>query len=326
MAHAVLTAPQFHNEEAAFAHVEKVLWPNGPTCPHCGATGEHIGRLTGKTSRLGLRKCYACRDTFTVRVGTIFEDSHLALHLWLQVIHLMCASKKGIATRQIQRMLNCSMKTAWHLSHRIRAAMADGGLEPLGGEGKIIEADATYVGGKEKNKHVKKRNPKNIGGMGKQSVHVLVERKGAARSHHVPNVRGDTLRPILLTHASPLSALMTDTAGGYLHVGKKFARHEAVDHGADEYVRYVKGGEPIHSNTAEGYFAILKRGIMGVYHHVSEAHLHRYLAEFDFRYSNREALKVNDVQRATRALEGFRGKRLTYEKSCGARAANATAH
>ncbi|HSC17465.1 MAG TPA: IS1595 family transposase, partial [Rhizomicrobium sp.] len=158
MAHAILTAPQFHNEEAAFAHVEERLWPNGPVCPHCGATKEHVGRLTGPTSRTGLRKCYACRETFTVRMGTIFEDSHLPLHLWLQVIHLMCASKKGVSTRQIQRMLQCSMKTAWHLTHRIRAAMDEGSLGPLGGEGKVLEADTTYIGGREKNKHVGKRN------------------------------------------------------------------------------------------------------------------------------------------------------------------------
>jgi transposase-like protein len=314
MANAVLSALHFHNEEAAFAHVESRLWPNGPTCPHCGnADDDKIGRLQGKTSRIGLRKCYSCRETFTVRIGTIFEDSHLRLHLWLQVIHLMCASKKGISTRQVQRMLQCSMKTAWHLTHRIREAMKDGGLEPLGGHGKIIEADTTYVGGKEKNKHVGKRDPRNIGGMGKQIVHTLVERGGRVRSHHIPKVNGATLRPILAAHADKASALMTDTAGGYLHVGKTFARHEMVDHGADEYVR----GDA-HSNTVENYFSIFKRGIIGMYHHVSEAHLHRYLSEFDFRYSNREGRKINDVARSDLALCGVKGKRLTYKKPRGA--------
>ena len=164
MAKSVLSAPQMHNEEAAFAYVEALLWPNGPTCPHCGATDEHIGRLQGKSSRIGLRKCYACRGTFTVRMGTIFEDSHLALHLWLQVIHLMCASKKGLSTRQIQRMLQCSMKTAWFLSHRIREAMKDGQLGPLGGEGRTVEADETFIGGKEKNRHRVKRAKARLGG------------------------------------------------------------------------------------------------------------------------------------------------------------------
>ena len=321
MANAIMSALHFHNEEAAFAHVEAALWSQGPVCPKCGATETHVGRLTGKSNRVGLRKCYACRATFTVRMGTIFEDSHLPLHLWLQVIHLMCASKKGISTRQIQRMLQCSMKTAWHLTQRIREAMADGGLGPLGGEGMILEADTTYVGGREKNKHVGKRNPKNIGGAGKAIVHTLVERGGRARSHHIPNVTGSTLRPILTAHASRKSALMTDTAGGYLHIGREFARHEMVDHGRDEYVR----GDA-YSNTVEGYFSILKRGIVGVYHHVSEAHLHRYLAEFDFRYSNREAVGVDDLNRAGLALQGVKGKRLTYKKARSAGGSAATTH
>lgn len=331
MANAILSDIRFHSEEAAFAHVEGLLWPEGPTCPRCGATSEHIGSLTARTKPseknptgkpvIGFRKCYACRETFTVRVGTIFEDSHLALHLWLQVIHLMSASKKGVSTRQIQRMLQCSMKTAWFLTHRIRAAMTDGSLGPLGGEGKIVEADTTYIGGREKNKHKNKRNPNSKGGWGKTVVHTLVERDGSVRSHIIPNVSGATLRPILERHASLKSVLMTDTHGGYLHVGKKFARHEMVDHGLEEYVRYMPG-MMAHSNTAEGFFAILKRGIVGVYHNVSEAHLHRYLAEFDFRYSNREKTRkrgqpkvpvINDAKRAELALLGVKGKRLTYE-------------
>jgi transposase-like protein len=313
MARSVLSERHFQNEEAAFAYVEARLWPQGPVCPRCGATEEHIGELKGKTTRLGLKKCYACSKPFTVRIGTIFESSHLPLHLWLQVIHLMCASKKGVSTRQIQRMLQCSMKTAWFLTHRIREAMKDGDLGPLGGEGKTIEADTTYVGGKEKNKHVSKRNRANIGGAGKAIVHTIVERGGRVRSHHIPNVNGATLRPILERHADRASAFMTDTAGGYLHVGRSFARHEMVDHGKDEYVR----GDA-YTNTAEGYFSILKRGLVGIYHAVSEAHLHRYLAEFDFRHPNREKLGVDDVARAEIALRGVVGKRLTYKTAGGA--------
>jgi transposase-like protein len=310
MAHPVLTALQFHNEEAAFEHVEKLLWPNGPVCPHCGATEEHVGRLTGKSSRTGLRKCYACRETFTVRVATIFEDSHLPLHLWLQVIHLMCASKKGIATRQIQRMLNCSMKTAWHLTHRIRAAMADGGLGPLGGEGQTVEVDETFIGGKEKNKHKSRRATTRLGGSwGKETVLSLVERNGRVRSIHVASVTAEKLRPVLVAQIDGKSNLYTDDAGQYRHMNRDFA-HEFVTHSAEEYVR-----GHVHTNTVENYFSILKRGITGCYFHVSEAHLHRYLAEFDFRYSNREKLGIDDVSRAELAVKGMKGKRLTYQKS-----------
>lgn len=201
-------------------------------------------------------------------------------------------------------------KTAWFMAHRLRAAMADGSMIPLGGEGNVLEADTSFVGGREKNKHKSKRVPNQIGGVGKQIVHTLVERGGAARSHHIPSVNGKTLRPILTKHADRASVLMTDTAGGYYHLGKEFAGHGMVDHGKDEYVRGT-----VHSNTVEGYFSVLKRGIVGVYHHVSEQHLHRYLAEFDFRYSNRVALGIGDEARAARALRGIVGKRLTYRDS-----------
>jgi transposase-like protein len=308
VAKSVLSAPQFHNEEAAFAYVEALLWPKGPTCPHCGATEDHIGRLQGKSSRIGLRKCYACRGTFTVRMGTIFEDSHLALHLWLQVIHLMCASKKGLSARQIQRMLQCSMKTAWFLSHRIREAMKDGMIGPLGGEGETVEADETFIGGKEKNRHRVNRANKRLGGSwGKETVFSLVERGGRVRSMHVASVTAANLRPILVGQIDDASILCTDDAGQYRHMGLDF-HHEVVNHGAEEYVR-----GPFHTNSVEGFFSILKRGIVGCYFHVSEAHLHRYLAEFDFRYSNREKLGVDDTARADLAIKGVVGKRLTYE-------------
>ena len=319
MANPILNALHFHREEAAFEHIEKLLWPNGPVCPHCGASSEHIGRLTGETNRIGLRKCYACRETFTVRKGTIFEDSHLPLHLWLQVIHMMCCSKKGISTRQIQRMLVCSMKTAWFLTHRIREAMKDGSLGPLGGEGKVIEADETYVGGKEKNRHKSKRFTTHAGGTwGKQIVLSLVERDGRVRSMHVPSVTAEKVRAVLKAHVDDRSTLMTDDAGQYRHMHRDF-RHFAVNHGAGEYVRMVEG-ILAHSNSAENFFSILKRGITGVYHNVSEAHLHRYLAEFDFRYSNGERLGIDDTARAERALLGVKGKRLTYETTRAPRA------
>jgi transposase-like protein len=303
MAHAVLTAPQFQNEAAAFVYVEAALWPNGPVCPHCQETAR-IGRLSGKTTRPGLRKCYACKKPFTVRMGTIFEDSHLPLHLWLQIIHLMCASKKGISTRQIQRMLNCSMKTAWFTGHRIREAMKETrGLftPPLGGAGRTVEADETYIGRKAESRAYEAPAPK-------QAVMALVERGGKVRSFHVPNVTAQSLRPIIGRHAHMDSRFMSDESRIYTGIGWNFASHQTVVHSEKEYVR----GD-VYTNTVEGYFSILKRGIYGVYQHVSEAHLKRYLCEFDFRYSNRIKLGVDDVKRADLVLAGVKGKRLTYE-------------
>jgi len=308
MAHPVLTAPHFHNEEAAFAYVEAHLWPEGPVCPHCGnCDGERIGRLNGKSSRPGLRKCYACRKTFTVRIGSIFEDSHFPLHLWLQAIQLICGGKKGISTRQIQRTFNCSMKTAWFLTHRVREIMkpvVDSG--PLGGEGKTIEADVTYVG----------RKPMTTrrmgGGSNMNPVLSLVERDGGVHSTHMPDVRAHNLGAVLDNHASPRSHFMTDEAAAFVDLGWNFASHHAVNHSKDEYVRR-EGERIVTTNTVEGFFSILKRGVYGVYQHVSEAHLHRYLYGFDFPYSNREKLGINDVARASRALAGAKGRRLTYE-------------
>lgn len=303
MAHPILSDPIFHNEEAAFAYVEAHLWPNGPICPHCGAPEAKVGRIKGRT---GLRKCYQCRKTFTVRVGSIFEDSHFPLHLWLQAIHLLSSSKKGISTRQIQRTFVCSMKTAWFLTHRIREIMKrDEGIfePPLGGEGKFIEADETYVGRKPGTK-VKR-------GAGHMNAVVsLVERDGAVRSFHVPNVRGETLRAVIARNAAPSSHFRTDELPAYKEIGWHFASHESVKHSHDEYVR-----DDAHTNTIEGFFSILKRGVYGVYQHVSEAHLQRYLAEFDFRYSNREKLSIDDTERASLALKGAKGKRLTYERT-----------
>jgi transposase-like protein len=309
----VLSAPHFHNEEAAYAYVEARLWPAGPVCPHCGASGDKIGRLGGKSTRPGLRKCYACRKPFTVKIGTIFEDSHCPLRYWLQAIHLMCASKKGISTRQLQRTLGVGMKTAWFLGHRIREAMKrrdDMFSPPTGGEGKTIEADVTYVGRKPGSKLGRQGNM--------NAVFALVERNGEARSFHVPNVRGETLRAVLAVHASRQSHFRTDEAPAFTEIGWNFASHETVKHSADEYVR----GD-VHTNTIGGFFSILKRGVYGTYQHVSEAHLHRYLAEFDFRYTNREKVGIDDVARADLALTGIKGKRLTYETTGRGRRAEA---
>jgi transposase-like protein len=312
MARSVLNAKHFQTQAAAFQYVEAHLWPNGPVCPRCGEK-ERVGRLNGKTTRPGLCKCYMCTKPFTVRIGTIFESSHLPLHLWLQVIHLMCASKKGISTRQVQRMLQCSMKTAWFLTHRIREAMREGGwvLPLLGGEGKVVEADEAYIG---------RNAAKKLAGPGPHfPVMTLVEREGRVRSFHVPDVTGLTLGGVLAEHVHRQSRLMTDDAMVYRGLGWNFADHGRVTHSRGEYVS--RQDPTIHTNSVEGYFSILKRGIIGTFHHVSEAHLHRYLSEFDFRHNAREKLGVNDTQRASLALVGAKGKRLTYQTASGARAA-----
>jgi transposase-like protein len=308
MSASILSAPYFHNEEAAYEFVQSRLWPAGKAvCPHCGGY-ERTGKLEGKSTRIGVYKCYDCRKPFTVKVGTIFEGSHIPLRLWLQAIFLIASSKKGISSNQLHRTLGVTLKSAWFMSHRVREAMRAGKLGPLGGGGKPVEADETFIGGKEKNKHRNKRDAGNIGGQGKEIVFSLVERGGAVRSQHVPEVNGATLAPILREQLKQETILMTDEAGQYRNVGKEFAAHETVNHGIGEYVR---GGA--HTNTIEGYFSILKRGIVGTYHHVSPKHLKRYLAEFDFRYNNRVALGCDDQERAERLLEGVIGKRLTYQ-------------
>ena len=298
MANSVLSAPHFHSEEAAFEYVEAHLWPNGPVCPHCGnVDAAKIGRLNGKTTRAGLRKCYECRKPFTVRIGSIFEDSHLALRLWLQAIHLLCSSKKGISTRQLQRTLGCGMKTAWHLGHRIRLAMDPGAVGPLGGEGVTVEADETVITNSKKTK----RPP----GRKRPKAHVmsLVERGGSIRSMSIDHTNiGNVLRH----HVHRDSRLVTDKAQAYVHA--PVAIHESVDHSKYEWSR-----DDVNTNTLEGFFSIFKRGLVGVYQHMDAKHIDRYLAEFDFRQNTRERLGINDVQRAGIALEGFKGKRLTYQ-------------
>jgi transposase-like protein len=309
MANSVFSAPHFNDEAAAFAYVEAHLWPQGPVCPHCGSTGDDLKRLAGKTTRIGLHKCYACKGHFTVRQGSIFEASHLPLHLWLQVIHLMCASKKGISTRQIQRMLRCSMKTAWFLSHRIRAAMADNSLAPFGSDGGFVEADETFVG---RDPYNPPKAGKRLMQFNKNKVLSLIDRDtGQARSFVLENTQRANVWPPIAKTVSPDAALMTDGAVVYREIGDTFRRHYTVDHVSGVYVN--RDDPAIHTNTVEGYFSIFKRGMRGVYQHCAQKHLHRYMAEFDFRYSNRARLGIDDVSRADNALKGFAGKRLTYE-------------
>jgi transposase-like protein len=296
----VLSAAHFHNEEAAYAFVEAWLWPDGRTCPHCG-TVDQSGPLKGKSTRIGVYKCYACRKPFTVKVGTVFESSHVKLHVWLQAIHLMASSKKGFSTNQFARILGVTVQTAWFLSHRLREAMIDIAPQgPLGGEGVFVEADETFVGGRARNRAYREPAPK-------KAVVALIERHGRVRSRHVPEVNAANLRPILAAGIDKASHLRTDESGVYWKAGEQFASHRTVNHAQKEYVR----GDA-STNAAEGYFSVLKRGIYGVYQHVSEEHLHRYLVEFDFRHNNRVALGIDDTERATNILRGVRGKRLTY--------------
>jgi transposase-like protein len=249
-----------------------------------------------------------CRKDFTVTVGTLMERSHIPVSKWLMATHLLMASKKGISAHQMSRMLSVSYKSGWFLMHRIREALREGKfLAPLGGEGKTVEIDETFVGGKERNKHRSKRKHKGTGGVGKEAVFSLLEREGKVRSHHVPAVNAKTLRPIINAQVDAATLVMTDEGATAKALGREFDRHEMVNHSIGEYVR---GGT--HTNTIEGYFSILKRGINGVYHHVSQKHLKRYLGEFDFRYNERSALGVSDTERMVKALKGIEGKRLTY--------------
>ena len=297
-----LTNPIFHDEAKATAHMEADRWPDGVNCPFCGSV--NIRRMEGKT-QAGMFLCNDCRDKFTVRTKTIFERSHIPLHKWLMATHIMAASKKSVSALQLQRMLGLgSYRSAWFMCHRIREAMKPAKVGPLGGEGKIVEADETYIGGKETNKHVSKRKKGNLGGKGKQVIFALVERDGMSHSFHVAKISGKDLRPYIVENVNRKSSLMTDEGGQYYHVGKEFARHETVNHGADEYVR----GDA-YTNTAEGRFALMKRAVYGAHHSISEAHLPRYLTEWDFKWNTR---KMKDGERAAFALRGAQGRRLTY--------------
>lgn len=295
--------PIFHDETKAREWLEARLWPQDPVCPHCGTVDEAT-LMQGKTTRPGLYQCNACREPFTVTVGTLYERSHIPLNKWLAATHLMMASKKGMSALQISRLLGISYKSTWFMCHRIRESLRETKPEPLGGQNKVVEADETYIGGKAKNRAFAEP-PK------KEAVISLVERDGKVRSRHIPNVTGKNLREAIVTQASRKSYLMTDEAPAYKSIGREFSGHGSVNHSIDEYVR----GGFWHTNTIEGYFSILKRGIVGTYHHVSQQHLKRYLAEFDFRYNERVALGVNDAERMSKAIGGIVGKRLTYRRT-----------
>jgi transposase-like protein len=305
----ILSKAYFHNEEAAFKHVEAVLWPNGPVCPHCGAV-DRIGKIQAnpeKRVRLGLHKCGHCKGQFTVRNGTVFEASKVPLHKWLQALHLMVSSKKGISAHQMHRVLEVTYKTAWFMAHRIREAMRSGDLAPMGGNGGIVEVDETFIG----QDPAKKKSAKARGSHHKMKVLSLVDRStGRARSMVVDDLKAKTLVPILRENIAKESTVYTDEAGQYGKLADDFAIHDFVRHSAEEYARGF-----VHTNTIEGYFSIFKRGMKGVYQHCAKRHLHRYMAEFDFRYSNRSALGVEDQERARIALKGIVGKRLKYQGS-----------
>jgi len=309
-----LNAPELRDEAAAFAYVEARLWPNGATCPHCGVVGE-ASRSTGKTTRMGLWNCRACRKPFTVRMGTLFESSHVPLHIWLQVMYLVRSSKKGISTRQIQRTIGGSMKTAWFLGHRIREAMAEDSLGPLGGGGGDVEADETFIGSNP--------NYSSKGGANKNAVLSLVDREsGQVRSMVLDYVTSNAVTRAVTANVAADTRLLTDSSLAYNRVGAMLADHQSVNHSAKEYVR--KGDVTVHTNTVEGTFSIFKRGMRGIYQHCAAKHLPRYLAEFDFRYSNRIALGIDDAARAEIALAGVVGKRLTYETVSARRAGEET--
>ncbi len=300
MADSLMNQPHFQDADKARQHLEAIRWPNGPICPHCGVIGTHYA-LNGKAHRPGVYKCFACRSQFTVTVGTVFERSKVPLHQWMQAVYLICSSKKGCSSHQLQRTLDVQYKTAWFMNHRLREAMkSPGGI--MGSGGGTVEADETFIGRKPGRKI-------NRGYAHKEAIFSLVERNGNVRSFHVNNVNAKTLKPIIQAQMSKEAHLMTDDAGQYSILGPVSATHETVNHSAKEYVR-----GNVHTNTIEGFFSTFKRGMYGVYQHCSSHHLHRYTTEFDFRYNHRKKLGFDDTMRAEAVLKAIGGKRLTYQR------------
>lgn len=309
-----LTDSIFHDVDAARAHMENVRWPNGATCPHCGSVA-NITLMQGRSHRPGLYLCNACRGNFTVTTGSVMESSHIPLPKWVLGFHMMAASKKGVSAHQLHRMLHITYKSAWFMAHRIREAMTDVNPPPLGGEGKIVEADEAYHGKRETPREAQRHDKYRTaptkrgkgGGADKRPIVALVERGGEARAVHMNTVNSKNLRGFIVRNASRKSRLHTDESNLYPTIGAEFAKHETVNHAKKEYAR----GD-VTTNSAEGFFGIFKRGMTGVYQHCGEQHLQRYLNEFTFRYNNRAKLGVEDTQRAMIAIHGAAGKRLTY--------------
>jgi transposase-like protein len=310
-----LQNPIFTDETKARGWLEARVWPNGPVCPHCGSTGDDVTALQGKKHRPGVYQCNGCREQFTVTVKTVFERSKIPLSKWLAALFMLTASKKGVSAHQVHRSLDVSYKSAWFMMHRLREAMRSGGLlPPIGGEGKVVEADETYFGKTEETRTVSTRgkpfkNGRSRGPSNKRPVLALVERGGRARTFHVANADMNTVHNLMRDNVAKESRIHTDESNLYNLAKWRFAQHEAVKHSADEYVR----GD-VTTNTVEGYFSIFKRGMKGVYQHCGEKHLHRYLTEFEFRYNTRTALGFNDLMRAEALVPGIKGKRLTYRR------------
>lgn len=312
-----LQNPIFNDLDKAREALELARWPNGPYCPHCGNSDEElIAKVEGKikSHRAGLYYCNECKGQFTVTVGTVFERSKVPLTKWWLATHLMASSKKGISAHQIHRMLGVTYKTAWFMCHRIREAMKDMNPAPMGGKGKIIEADETYHGKRETPRVRNKYSPPPTrggkqGGAQKRIIVGLVERGGNVRSFHVHQATAEAVRDILVKNVSRKSTLHTDESRIYTALGTEFETHATINHRSQEYVRGT-----VHTNTIENVWSVFKRGMKGVYQHCGEAHLHRYLAEFDFRYNTRAALKISDRERTGKIMEGIEGKRLTYRR------------